>query len=122
MPDERVEKVPTSERVCGDHEACKRNKRVAFRTEQVCLTCETRRAEHYIIGDGGAYALRCDECLVSNFGCPHAEPNVCPDCYDAITLDLHELIAYHKRKSEPRPCIQCHYTPKTIQLAERSTR
>lgn len=111
--------LSTSERVCGDHATCERNKRRAFRKPQVCLTCERSTATHYI-EDGPVYILRCDECLVSNLGCPHAAPNVCPNCYDAITLDLHEVIEYHRKKAEPRPCIRCKYVPQIIHLASAS--
>jgi hypothetical protein len=82
-------RIATSVRVCADHETCERNKRAAFRKPQTCLTCERREATHFI-ADDSAYMLRCDECLVSNFGCPHAAPNVCPDCYDALTLDIYD--------------------------------
>lgn len=109
--------MTTSERVCANHQACERNKRVAFRLPQVCLTCESRPAKHYI-QDGSAYILRCDECLASNVGCPHAAPHVCADCYDAITLELHQMIDYHKKKAEPRPCIKCKYVPKVVTAQE----
>jgi hypothetical protein len=84
-------RIATSVRVCADHETCERNKRAAFRKPQTCLTCERREATHFI-ADDSAYMLRCDECLVSNFGCPHAAPNVCPDCYDALTLDIYDAL------------------------------
>jgi hypothetical protein len=84
-------RIATSVRVCADHETCERNKRAAFRKPQTCLTCERREATHFI-ADDSAYMLRCDECLVSNFGCPHAAPNVCTDCYDALTLDIYDAL------------------------------
>lgn len=109
--------IGSSADVCANHEACERNKRAAFRSLQVCLTCERNPATHYI-ADGPAYMLRCDECLLSNQGCPHAAPNICPPCYDYVTLSIHEVVDYFKRKAEPRPCISCGYTPKVIRAAD----
>ena len=76
--------------VCGDHAACEKNLRRAFRTPQICLTCERRPAIHAIL-DEGFYMLRCDECLVSSHGCPHAlkSGEICADCFDFITIEVH---------------------------------
>lgn len=94
----------TRENVCPDHAECARNANF-FHAGSECMTCERRPATHFLSGETG-FRPRCDECLVSSYGCPHATPNVCPECFDFVTMELSE------EREAPLPlvihCPQCH--------------
>jgi hypothetical protein len=86
--------VTNSADLCRDHARCEHNRARNFHSPQVCLSCERKLAVHFLDGvalrdidaPDASFALRCDECLLSRQGCPHAgrDGDICPECFDYI--------------------------------------